>query len=156
MNEGDFLQSTGPRGQISFITQCQGHTHLQAFCQTDSQDLGRIIPIWGHQEEMKRGIPKWGSPRSVHLLWGALSLLPTGSLSHKLPKPQGLILETMRALKFGCLKKGVYAQGVPMCLPRKRTPKRKLRLLLGGLPSNLCSAHWQWNDIIASGSMAIP
>ena len=58
MNEGDFLQSTGPRGQISFITQCQGHTHSQAFCQTDSQDLGRIIPIWGHQEEMKRGIPK--------------------------------------------------------------------------------------------------
>ena len=39
----------------------------------------------------------------------------------------------MRALKFGCLKKGVYAQGVPMCLPRKRTPKKKLRLLLGGL-----------------------
>ena len=28
MTEGDFLQPTGPGGQIFYITQCQGHTIL--------------------------------------------------------------------------------------------------------------------------------
>lgn len=129
MTEGDFLQPTGPRGQIFFITQCQGHTHLQSFRQTSSQDLGRIIPIWGHQEEMKRGIPKWGSPRSIHLLRGALS--------HKLPTTSRAHFGDYEGSEVWLPEERGLCQGVPMPLPGKRTPKRKLRLLLGGLPSNL-------------------
>ena len=90
--------------------------------------------------------PSEEAPEEFSCFEGPQVCSPLGSWVTSFPQPQGLILETTRALKFGCLKRGVYAQGVPTCLPRKRAPGRKLRLLLGGLPATCALPTEQdWN-----------